>query len=107
MIDLASTGKIVQFVRQAQEIRGGSPIAAIYFNAVKDNTVLFREATEALKGGIIPLLNTSVPERQCIKDAPGQGSTVFRMKGEAPKAAATAYTKLLTEACLLFQSQSS
>ncbi|MDF5733809.1 MAG: ParA family protein [Rhizonema sp. PD38] len=107
MIDLASTGKIVQFVRQAQEIRGGSPIAAIYLNAVKDNTVLLREATEVLQNGIIPLLNTTLPERQCIKDAPGQGSTVFRMKGDAPKAAASAYTKILTEACSLFQSKSS
>jgi chromosome partitioning protein len=106
MIDLASTGKIVQFVRQAKEIRGGLPIAALYLNAVKDNTILLREAKEALQGSIIPLLNTCVPDRQCIKDAPGQGSTVFRMKGEAPKAAARAYIKILTEALKLFESES-
>lgn len=106
MIDLASTGKIVQFVRQAKEIRGGLPIAALYLNAVKDNTILLREAREALQSGIIPLLNTTLPDRQCIKDAPGQGSTVFRMKGEAPKAAASAYVKILTEALKLFESES-
>ncbi|HEY9645891.1 MAG TPA: AAA family ATPase [Chroococcidiopsis sp.] len=104
MIDLASTGKIVQFVRQAKEIRGGLPVAALYLNAVKDNTVLLREAKEALQSGILPLLNTTLPDRQCIKDAPGQGSTVFRMKGESQKSAAIAYSKLLTEALNLFES---
>ncbi|MBF2046948.1 MAG: ParA family protein [Elainella sp. C42_A2020_010] len=105
MIDLASTGKIVQFVRQAREIRGGWPVAALYLNAVKGNTVLLREAKEALQGGILPLLSTVLPDRQCIKDAPGQASTVFRMKGTAPKSAANAYTKLLTEALKLFEAE--
>ena len=106
MIDLASTGKIVQFVRQAREIRGGLPTAAVYLNAVKENTILLREAQEALQGGILPLLNTVLPDRQCIKDSPGQGSTVFRMKGTSPKSAANAYNKLLTEALKLFESES-
>jgi chromosome partitioning protein len=106
MIDLASTGKIVQFVRQAKEIRGGKPIAAVYLNAVKDNTILLKEAQEALRSGILPLLETVLPDRQCIKDAPGQGSTVFRMKGSAPKIAANAYSQLLIEALKLFESES-
>ncbi|MGI0484941.1 AAA family ATPase [Pantanalinema rosaneae CENA516] len=105
MIDLASTGKIVQFVRQAREIRGSQPVAAVYLNAVKDNTILLREAQEALQGGILPLLLTVLPDRQCIKDAPGQGSTVFRMKGASPKAAANAYGQLLTEALKLFEAE--
>lgn len=105
MIDLASTGKIVQFVRQAKEIRDGAPIAAVYLNAVKENTILLREAQEALKTGILPLLNTVIPDRQCIKDAPGQGSTVFRMKGSSPKSAANAFTELLIEALNLFETE--
>ena len=106
MIDLASTGKIVQFVRQAQEIRGGMPIAALYLNAVKENTILLREAKEALQSGLLPLLETALPDRQCIKDAPGQASTVFRMKGSSPKTAAASYTQLLIEALKLFESES-
>lgn len=106
MIDLASTGKIVQFVRQAKEIRGGSPIAALYLNAVKENTVLLREAREALQQGILPLLETSLPDRQCIKDAPGQASTVFRMKGASAKSAANFYDRLLSEALKLFEAES-
>jgi chromosome partitioning protein len=106
MIDLASTGKIVQFVRQAREIRGGMPIAALYLNAVKEHTILLREAREALHNGLLPLLQTALPDRQCIKDAPGQASTVFRMKGSSPRTAATSYTQLLTEALTLFESKS-
>lgn len=106
MIDLASTGKIVQFVRQAREIRGEMPIAALYLNAVKEHTILLREAREALQNGLLPLLQTALPDRQCIKDAPGQASTVFRMKGSSPRSAAASYTQLLTEALTLFESKS-
>lgn len=102
MIDLSSTGKIVQFVRQAREIRDGLPVAALYLNAVKDNTILVREAKEVLQSGILPLLGTTLPDRQCIKDAPGQGSTIFRMKGQAAKSAANLYSSLLIEALQLF-----
>lgn len=81
-------------------------MAALYLNAVKENTILLREAREALQSGLLPLLETTLPDRQCIKDAPGQGSTVFRMKGTAPKSAANVYTKLLTEALKLFEAES-
>lgn len=104
MIDLSSTGKIVQFVRQAKEIRGGLPVAAIYLNAVKDNTVLLREAREVLKNSVFPLMETALPDRQCIKDAPGQASTVFRMKGKAANLAADTYNELFTEALKLYGS---
>lgn len=106
MIDLSSTGKIVQFVRQAREIRDGLPVAALYLNAVKDNTILVREAKEVLQSGILPLLTTTLPDRQCIKDAPGQGSTIFRMKGQAAKSAANLYSNLLMEALQLFAEKS-
>ncbi|MGI0495436.1 AAA family ATPase [Alkalinema pantanalense CENA528] len=106
MIDLASTGKIMQFIRQAQEIKRGGLVGAIYLNAVKENTILLREAREALKQGIVPLLNTTLPDRQCIKDVPGQASTVFRMKGTPCKSAAKIFTQLFTEALQLYEAQS-
>jgi chromosome partitioning protein len=105
MIDLASTGKIMQFIRQAQEIRDGGLVGAIYLNAIKENTVLVREAKEALQNGIVPLLKTALPDRQCIKDAPGQASTVFRMKGTPCKAAAKIFTQLFTEALELYEAK--
>jgi len=108
MIDLSSTGKIMQFIRQAQEIRQGAPIGVTYLNAVKENTVLLREAREALQQGLMPLLDVAIPDRQCIKDAPGQASTVFRMRGAPCKSAAKLYATLFTEALELYeQSQGS
>ncbi len=105
MIDLSSIGKIMQFIRQAQEIRQGAPIGVTYLNAVKENTVLLREA---LQQGLMPLLDVAMPDRQCIKDAPGQASTVFRMKGAPCKSAAKLYATLFTEALELYkQSQGS
>jgi chromosome partitioning protein len=103
MIDLSSTGKIVQFVRQAREIRAGLPIAAIYLNAVREKSILVREAREALQSGVLPILSTMLPDRQCIKDAPGQGSTVFRLKGSSPKSTAVSYNNLFTEAIKLME----
>jgi chromosome partitioning protein len=106
MIDLASTGKIMQFIRQAQEIRQAQLVGAIYLNAVKENTVLLREAKEALQQSIVPLLTTTLPDRQCIKDVPGQASTVFRMKGTPCKSAAKIFTQLFTEALELYEAKS-
>jgi chromosome partitioning protein len=103
VIDVKSTGKIIQFVMQAVEVRRGMPIAALYLSAVKEGTILLREAKEGLREGVLPLLETTVPDRQCIKDTAGQGNTVFRMKGKAGSAAALSYQKLFQEALSLFE----
>lgn len=102
MIDLRSTGKIIQYIRHAKEIRGGLPKAAMYLNAVSKGTVLLREAQDALVDGLIPLLNTPIFDRQCIKDAPGQGSTVFRMRTKPAQEASENYKDLFTEALEFF-----
>lgn len=67
IIDLRSTGKIIQYIRHAKELRGGLPKAAMYLNAVSKGTVLLREAQDALSDGVIPLLNNAIYDRQCIK----------------------------------------
>jgi len=103
VIDVKSTKKIVQFVMQAVEVRRGMPIAALYLSAVKERTILLQEAKEGLKKGILPLLETAIPDRQCVKDTAGQGSTVFRMKGKAAISAAQSYQQLFQEALSLFE----
>lgn len=102
VLDLESTSRIVRFVRHMRELRGGSPVAAIYLNAVKEKTLLAKEAQELLAKGALPLLRTAVPDRQCIKDAPGQGSTVFRMKGRGVKEVADIYGAMFGEALELY-----
>ncbi|ABW31753.1 ParA family protein [Acaryochloris marina] len=102
IIDLRSTGKIVQFIKHAKELRGGFPKAAIFLNATRKSSVLLREAQEALEDVVIPLMQTVIYDRQCIKDAPGQGSTVFKMKGKPAKEASKNYEELFTEAMEIF-----
>lgn len=102
IIDLRSTGKIIQFIKHAKELRGGLPKAAIFLNAARKASVLLREAQEALDDMVIPLMQTIIYDRQCIKDAPGQGSTVFQMKGKPAKEASLSYDKLFTEAMEIF-----
>lgn len=102
IIDLRSTGKVLQYIKHAQELRGGHPIAALYLNAVSKNTVLLREAQDALSDATTPLLNSVIYDRQCVKDAPGQGTTVFRMKGRPAKESARNFESLFEEVMELY-----
>ena len=97
-LDLRSTGKILEYVAQARELRGGFPIAAMYLNAVKGNTLVLRDAQGALMNAIVPLLETAIHDRTCVRDASGQAKTVFEMRGSSPVAAAKSYNALFTEA---------
>jgi chromosome partitioning protein len=101
-IDLRSTGKILEYVAQAKELRGGLPIAAMYLNAVKANTLVLKDAEGALKNVIVPLLKTMIHDRTCLRDASGQANTVFEMRGTGPKAAAKSFDSLFKEALRIF-----
>jgi chromosome partitioning protein len=100
-LDLRSTGKILEYVAQAKELRNGLPIAAIYLNAVKSNTLVLKDAQGALTNAIVPLLETAIHDRACLRDASGQAKTVFEMRGSGPVAAAKSYEALFTEALRL------
>lgn len=100
-LDLRSTGKILEYVAQAKELRSGLPIAAMYLNAVKGNTLVLRDAQGALTNAIVPLLETTIYDRACLRDASGQAKTVFEMRGSGPVAAAKNFEALFTEALRL------
>lgn len=97
-LDLRSSNKILRFIRQAQELRGGLPRASLFLSRAAKRTILLREARQALAEGSIPLLEAAIYQKQCIADAPGQGSTVFQMSGSMAKAAAADYRALFEEA---------
>lgn len=100
-LDLRSTGKILEYVAQAKELRGGLPVAAMYLNAVKGNTLVLKDAQGALTNAIVPLLATAIHDRACLRDASGQAKTVFDMRGSGPVAAAKSFDALFTEALRL------
>ena len=100
-LDLRSTGKILEYVAQVKELRGGLPVAAMYLNAVKSNTLVLKDAQGALTNAIVPLLKTAIHDRACLRDASGQAKTVFEMRGSGPVAAAKSFEALFTEALRL------
>lgn len=96
-LDLHSSSKILRFIRHAQELRGGLPKAGLFLSRATKGTNLLREAQDALKDATIPLLKSVIYQRQCLADAPGQGSTVFQLAGTPAKSAVQDYVALFTE----------
>jgi chromosome partitioning protein len=103
IVELRSSGDILRLIRQVRELRGEMPKAAIYLTQVKSNTILLKEAQDALgEEPDIPLMKTIIYDRQVFKDAPGQATTVFGMAGKPAKDAAKLYDSLFTEALKIF-----
>ncbi|MFB2920316.1 MULTISPECIES: AAA family ATPase [Aerosakkonema] len=97
-LDLHSSTKILRFIRHAQELRGGMPKAAMFLSRATKGTLLLQEAKQLLKESNFPLLSTTIYQRQCLADAPGQERTVFQLSGVAAKEATKDYESLFKEA---------
>jgi chromosome partitioning protein len=98
-LDLSSSSKILQVIRQRQKVRGGQPLVGLFLSRAVKGTVLLKEAQQALAQDVrFPLLNTIIYQRQCISDAPIQQATVFDLSGSVAKSAAKDYEALFQEA---------
>lgn len=98
-LDLSSSNQILQVIRQRQKVRQGRPLVGLFLSRGVKNTILLREAQQALKADQrFPLLNTIIYQRQCISDAPVQRATVFNASGSSAQAAAKDYVSLFQEA---------
>lgn len=103
IVELRSSGDVLKLIRHVRELRGELPKAAIYLTQVKSNTVLLKEAQDALGDEPdIPLMQTIIYDRQIFKDAPGQGTTVFGLGGKSAKDAAKLYDSLFSESLKLY-----
>jgi chromosome partitioning protein len=98
-LDLSSSSKILQVIRQRQKVRGGQPLVGLFLSRAVKGTVLLKEAQQALAQDTrFPLLDTIIYQRQCISDAPVQQATIFDLSGSAAKSAAKDYEALFQEA---------
>jgi chromosome partitioning protein len=98
-LDLSSSSKILQVIRQRQKVRGGQPMVGLFLSRAIKGTLLLKEAQQALqRDARFPLLNAIIYQRQCISDAPIQQATVFHLSGAAAKSAASDYEALFQEA---------
>lgn len=81
-LDLESNDTTIEMVEIAQDIRGGVPHAALFFNRAEEGTILLREALAVAKQEVdqqhVHSLDAVIFKRQCIMDVPGQKTTVFR-----------------------------
>ncbi|MDQ3623399.1 MAG: hypothetical protein M3463_13060, partial [Verrucomicrobiota bacterium] len=76
----------VRVLRQAQGIRKGSPWAFFVPNRVQRHLRLSRELLETAQSLGIPVA-PALGLRQAFADAPGQGTTVWKMGSSASEAA--------------------
>lgn len=97
-LDMHSTNRVIRLIRQARDLRGGMPKAALFLNQAKKGTVLLREAQTALSQSGITLLDAVIYDRQVITDAPSQGQVVWQMSGNAAKVAAKEFDLLFKSA---------
>ncbi len=97
-LDMHSSNRVIRLIRQARDLRGGMPKAALFLNQAKKGTVLLREAQAALSNSGIALLDSVIYDRQVITDAPSQGQVVWQMSGTAAKGAAKDFDLLFAEA---------
>ena len=101
MFEARALAKNPAFVRQAQTIRKGPPLAVAVLSMVGKDFRLtkdMRDAADALK---LPLATTHVTLRQAYADAPGQSTLVWKMgyrEKEAAKEIDALFRELLPEA---------
>jgi chromosome partitioning protein len=96
-LDLHSTAETLKLIKQRQEIRQDKPLAALFLNQAKKGTVLLRESVQILQESGFPVLESVVYDRQCVMDAPGQQVTVWHLKGDSAKRAASEFEQLFQE----------
>jgi chromosome partitioning protein len=105
-LDMHSTNRVIRLTRQAIDLRGGLPKAALFLNQAKKGTVLLREAKTALSKTGVDLLDTVIYDRSIITDAPSQGQVVWQMSGTSAKQAASEYDLLFQEASEVLNGES-
>lgn len=96
-LDIRSGSDAVRLIKQAQKVRKGSPVAALFLSRAVKGTTLKGEALAVLNELGYPVLETVIHQRQAIADSFGQQATVFDMGGRAASECAREYDKLFKE----------
>ena len=102
MFEARALAKNTAFVRQAQMIRKGPPIAIAVLSMVGKDFRLTNDMRDAAATLKLPLAATHITLRQAYADAPGQSTLVWKMgyrEKEASREVAALFQELLPEAC--------
>ncbi len=87
MLEVRALAKVTEVLRQAQDIRGGTPPAVIVLSMVGRHYRLTRDMKDAASALSLAVADTPVTLRQIYADAPGQGAVVWDMKARTTDAA--------------------
>ena len=97
-VDLRSASDAMRLVKQAQSVRVGLPMAALFLSRAVKGTRLKDEAISLLErnpGAV--LLKTAIHQKQAIADTSGQSATVWDLPGKPAVQSAKEYERLFTE----------
>lgn len=97
-VDLRSASDAVRLIKQAQSVRGGSPMAAVFLSRAVKGTKLKDEAYALLsKTPDVAMLKTVIHQKQAIADTSGQSATVWDLSGRPATESAREYEQLFKE----------
>jgi chromosome partitioning protein len=97
-VDLRSAADAMRLVKQAQSVRGGMPVAALFLSRavkgtkLKDEAIALLQATPGAK-----LLDTVIHQKQALADTSGQSATVWDLPGRPAAESAAEYERLFKE----------
>src|SRR5262249_6301189 len=86
MLEVRALAQATEVLRQAQDIRGGVPTAALVLSMVGKTYRLNNDMKEAANALRLPLAQTALTLRQIYADSPGQGTFVWAMRPRNPDA---------------------
>jgi chromosome partitioning protein len=99
--DIAASNEAIAAVRRVRKLRDNRPDARTFLTRVLRNTLLLKEAKEALSTyRDVPLLASQIPQRQIGADVMGQNTTLFDLKSEPASELANCYRELFKEVAL-------
>ena len=93
-VDLRSAADAIKLVRQAQSVRNGPPVAAVFLARAVKGTRLKDEALALLEQTQVPILRTVVHQKQVVADTFGQQATVWDLPGRAASESASEFEQL-------------
>lgn len=87
MLEVRALAQATSVLRQAQDIRAGTPEAVIVLSMVGKNYRLTQDMKDAAAALELPLAGTALTLKQIYADAPGQGAVVWDMGSRGKEAA--------------------
>jgi chromosome partitioning protein len=87
MLEVRALAQATAVLRQAQDIRGGEPHAAIVLSMVGRTYRLTKDMQDAARALKLPVAQTALTLKQIYADAPGQGAVVWQLGAKARDAA--------------------